>query len=166
MIALQERWGTGTTSQAHEFAEHLAMYAGFVEPALPPRPKPGSQDQAGLTMGREQAGVAVGIGLLSRWPLDHVHAVALPARHRNPAPVALIAQVRHPLGPLHVVAACLEWEPAYNDDRIAQARVLTDLATDPSTDGPLPVICCGGLNAAPDSPVLRHPARHMGDRRR
>jgi hypothetical protein len=29
------------------------------------------------------------------------------------------------------------------------------LATDPATAGPLPVIICGDLNAAPDSPVLR-----------
>lgn len=50
---------------------------------------------------------------------------------------------------------CLEWEPAYTDDRIAQADAVVDLTTDPVTDGSLPVILCGDLNAAPDSPVLR-----------
>jgi endonuclease/exonuclease/phosphatase family metal-dependent hydrolase len=30
-----------------------------------------------------------------------------------------------------------------------------DLATDPAADGPAPVVLCGDLNAAPDSPVLR-----------
>ncbi len=56
----------------------------------------------------DQAGVEVGIGLLSRWPLTAVRAVALPSRHRTPAPVAAVAAVQHPAGPLHVVAACLE----------------------------------------------------------
>jgi endonuclease/exonuclease/phosphatase family metal-dependent hydrolase len=60
-----------------------------------------------------------------------------------------------PAGRLHVVAACLEWEPAFNDDRLAQAAAVVDLVTAPATDGPLPVIACGDLNAAPDSPVLR-----------
>jgi hypothetical protein len=41
------------------------------------------------------------------------------------------------------VVACLEYEPAYTDDRIAQARTLADLATDPALDGPLPVIVAG-----------------------
>jgi endonuclease/exonuclease/phosphatase family metal-dependent hydrolase len=43
----------------------------------------------------------------------------------------------------------------YNDDRIAQAQTLAKLATDPIMDGPCPVIVAGGLNAAPDSVVLR-----------
>lgn len=67
----------------------------------------------------------------------------------------MAATVAHPAGPLHVIIACLEWEPAYTDDRIAQARAVVDLATDPTTDGPLPVVLCGDLNAAPDSPVLQ-----------
>jgi endonuclease/exonuclease/phosphatase family metal-dependent hydrolase len=67
----------------------------------------------------------------------------------------MTASLRHPAGLLHVVAACLEWEPAYGDDRIAQANAVVDLATHPATDGPMPVIACGDLNAAPHSPVLR-----------
>jgi endonuclease/exonuclease/phosphatase family metal-dependent hydrolase len=68
----------------------------------------------------------------------------------------MVATLAHPAGPLQVVAACLEYEPAYNDDRIAQAQALVDLATDPALDGPLPVIVAGDLNAAPDSPVCAH----------
>ena len=49
----------------------------------------------------------------------------------------------------------LEWEPADNDDRVAQARAVTALATDPRLDGPAPVLLAGDLNAAPRSPVLR-----------
>lgn len=147
VIALQECWGTEETTQAHEFAAELGMHAGFVAPGLPPAPDPPETE--------DQAGVQVGIGVLSRWPLTSVRAVALPARHRTPAPVAAVAEVAHPAGPLHVVAACLGWELAYTDDRIAQAEAVVDLVTDPANDGPLPVVLCGDLNAAPDSPVLR-----------
>ena len=34
----------------------------------------------------------------------------------------------------------LEREPDYTDDRLAQARAVADLGTDPSIDGSLPVI--------------------------
>lgn len=147
VVALQECWGIGQTSQAHEFAEQLGRYAVYAAPGLPPAPDPPEAP--------DQAGVDVGIGLLSRWPILAARSVAMPARHRTPAPVALTATLAHPAGRLHVVVACLEWEPAYNDDRLAQAASIADLATDPATDGPLPVIACGDLNAAPDSPVLR-----------
>jgi endonuclease/exonuclease/phosphatase family metal-dependent hydrolase len=146
VIALQECWGTRTTSQAHELAAKLGMHAAFVEPGLPPPPDPPETP--------DQAGVDVGIGLLSAWPIDDARAVTLPAERRDPAPVAMVATLRHPHGPLHVIAACLEWEPAHHADRIAQARAVADLAADPVRDGPLPVILCGDLNAAPDSPVL------------
>jgi endonuclease/exonuclease/phosphatase family metal-dependent hydrolase len=144
VIALQESWGTATTSQAQEFAGQLGMAAAFAAPSLPPPPDPVETS--------DQAGVDVGLGLLSRWPIARIRQVQMPARHRTPAPVAMIATLDHPGGPMHLVTACLEWEPAYNDDRIAQAQAL---ATDPATDGPVPVIVCGDLNAAPDSPVLR-----------
>jgi endonuclease/exonuclease/phosphatase family metal-dependent hydrolase len=147
VVALQEAWGTAETTQAHEFAGQLGLHAAFAAPALPPPPVPVESE--------DQAGVQMGIGLLSRWPIRDVKQVAMPARHRTPAPVAMVAALEHPVGALHVVVACLEWEPAYNDDRIAQAHALVDLATDPALDGPLPVIVTGDLNAAPDSPVLR-----------
>lgn len=146
VVALQECWGTCTTSQAHELAAELGMYAAFVSPSLPPPPQPPEHP--------EQAGVEVGIGLVSRWPLATVRKVAMPSR-RIPAPVATAAVVGHPAGPLHLVTACLEWEPAYDDDRAAQARAVLDLTMEQAADGPLPVILCGDLNAAPHSPVLR-----------
>ena len=147
VVALQECWGTDSTSQAHEFATELGMHAAFVAPSLPPRPDPPEND--------DQVRVEVGIGLLSRWPITDVHAVPLPSRHRDPAPVSAVAVIAHPAGPLHVIATCLEWEPTHDDDRTAQAQAVADLATSPARDGALPVVLCGDLNAAPDSPVLR-----------
>jgi endonuclease/exonuclease/phosphatase family metal-dependent hydrolase len=69
--------------------------------------------------------------------------------------VSLVATVAHPAGALPVIVTCLEWEPAYAGDRVAQAQAVADLATDPALDGPAPVIVTGDLNAAPDAPVLR-----------
>jgi endonuclease/exonuclease/phosphatase family metal-dependent hydrolase len=147
VVALQEVWGTAETTQAHEFAGQLGLQAAFAAPSYPPAPEaPETPDQEG---------VALGIGLLSRWPIVGLRRAELPARHRPLRPVAMVATLAHPAGPLHVVAACLEYEPAYNDDRIAQGHALVDLATDPALDGPLPVVVAGDLNAAPDSPVLR-----------
>jgi endonuclease/exonuclease/phosphatase family metal-dependent hydrolase len=147
VIALQESWRTPSAAQAGEFARALGFHHAFAAPSLPPAPDPPEHP--------DQAGVEVGLGLLSRWPLAAVRQLPLPARHRPQAPVALLATLAHPTGPLHVVTACLEWEPTYNQDRVAQAHALVDLATDPDLDGPAPIVVLGDLNAAPDSPILR-----------
>jgi endonuclease/exonuclease/phosphatase family metal-dependent hydrolase len=146
IAALQEVWGTSSMTQAHLLAADLGYHAEFAAPSLPPPPDPPEDP--------DQADVQVGLALVSRWPVTAARRVEMPARHRAPT-VALAATVAHPVGPLNVVVACLEWEPAYQDDRHAQARTLADLAANPSLDGPLPVIVAGDLNAAPDSPVLR-----------
>jgi endonuclease/exonuclease/phosphatase family metal-dependent hydrolase len=147
VVALQEVWGSAATTQAHELGDQLGLQAGFAAPSYPPVPDPPESP--------DQMGIALGIGLLSRWPIRSLRAVEMPARHRPHAPVAMVAALGHPAGPLHVLVACLEFEAAYNDDRIAQGHALVDLATDPALDGALPVVVAGDLNAAPDSPVLR-----------
>ncbi|MDW5328874.1 hypothetical protein [Plantactinospora sp. KLBMP9567] len=50
--------------------------------------------------------------------------------------------------------SCIEWEPAYAADQLAQSRALAELATDPRLDGDLPVLLIGDLNAAVDQPDL------------
>jgi endonuclease/exonuclease/phosphatase family metal-dependent hydrolase len=82
VVALQEVWGTAETSRAHEFAGLLRLHAAFAAPSLPPPP-------ARIGVGDED--VRLGLGLLSRWPIEQVRPVELPARHRTPAPVALAA---------------------------------------------------------------------------
>jgi endonuclease/exonuclease/phosphatase family metal-dependent hydrolase len=145
LVALQEVWAANGTTQAHHLAADLGLHAGYAAPGLPPPPDPPEHP--------DQAGVEVGIGLLSRWPVAAARTVAMPTKHRDGV-ATLLATVAHPEGPLHVAVACLEWEPAYDEDRMAQGRALADLATDPALDGPLPVVVAGDLNAAPDSPVL------------
>jgi endonuclease/exonuclease/phosphatase family metal-dependent hydrolase len=147
VVALQEVWSTPHESQADGFAQALGFEAAFAAPSYPAVPDPPEQP--------DHAGVELGLALLSRWPITERRAVPMPARHRGRAPVAMPVTVAHPGGPLPVVVACLEHAIAYTDDRIAQARLLAELATDPSVDGPCPVVLLGDLNAAPDSAVLR-----------
>lgn len=156
VVALQEVWGTAATTQPDELAAELGMHAGFAAPSYPPETDVPRADSAA-------DGVVLGIGVLSRWPILALRPEPMPARHRAFDPVALVATLDHPAGPLHVIVACLEYDPAYSDDRIAQARAVAGLATDPALDGPTPVLVAGDLNAAADSPVLRPLTEVMSD---
>ncbi len=147
VIALQEVWGTEAGTQADELADALGLQAVFAAPSYPVAPEsPENPDQEG---------VELGVALLSRWPITQYEAIAMPSRHRAWDPVVLRATVEHPAGPLPVLVACLEHATTYSDDRLAQAALLADLATDPATDGPCPSLAMGDLNAAADSAVLR-----------
>ena len=139
--------GSDETTQADEFAAALGLFAGFAEPSYPAVPDPPQL--------ADHEGITLGLGVLSRWPITSMRPVGTPARHRSWTPLALIATLAHPAGSLPIMVGCLEYEAAYNDDRIAQAQTLAKLATDPIMDGPCPVIVAGDLNAAPDSVVLR-----------
>ena len=147
VVALQEVWSTEETTQADELAEALGYHATFAAPSYPPAPDPPVEP--------DHAGVGLGIGLLTRWPIVQRNVITMPARHRAWDPVVLSATVAHPAGPLPVVVACLEYATTYSDDRLAQAALLADLATDPATDGPAPSLVLGDLNAAAESAVLR-----------
>jgi endonuclease/exonuclease/phosphatase family metal-dependent hydrolase len=147
VVGLQEVWSAGDVTQADELADALGFHSAFAAPSYPSVPDPVVQP--------DHAGVELGVALLSRWPIIRHDAVAMPARHRAWDPVVLRATVDHPAGPLPVLVACLEHATTYSDDRLAQAGLLADLATDPATDGPCPSLAMGDLNAAAGSAVLR-----------
>ncbi len=147
VLALQETWRTKDSSQAAELADLLGMHAVFAAPSYPPAPR-----HSGV---EDWDGVELGLAVLSRWPILAHSAELMPARHRDWDPVALTVSLDHPAGPLPLVAGCLDYGVPYTDDRIAQATFLAELATDPSRDGPCPVLLAGDLNAAADSAVLR-----------
>jgi endonuclease/exonuclease/phosphatase family metal-dependent hydrolase len=147
VVALQEVWGTGATDQVAALAADVGLRGAYAGPSYPPA--------TDVPRDPRDARVEVGIGLLSRWAIVGWRVVPMPARHRLFDPVAVVATVAHPDAPLHVVVGCLEYDPAYNDDRLAQAGLLASLATDPALDGPLPVVVAGDLNAPPGSPLLR-----------
>jgi len=119
VLGLQECWSEAGRSQAHLIAEHLGLHAAFAGPSLPPVPEPPEQS--------DQAGVLMGVGLVSRWPISNLHRHGLPVSHRQVAPVALEAEVRHPESAFRVIVAATEWEPAYADDHLAQTTALARL---------------------------------------
>ncbi len=117
----------------------------FAAPSLPPPVPPESGDQRGMD---------VGVAVLSRWPILQARQHRLPSVNRA-EPAALVATLDHPSGPLHFVTSCVEWEPDFAADHLAQTRALAALLGDPALDGPLPVLLAADLNASPDSPEVR-----------
>lgn len=146
IIGLQEVWATADGTQAQILAQHLGMHSAFGAPSLPPPPRP--------PMSSDHEGVDLGVAVLSRWPIADVRQHRLPARHDAGA-VALAVIVDHPDGPLHAVVSCVDWELDLAALRLAQTRTLAALLTDPSRDGPLPVLLMADLNAPPSTPEIR-----------
>jgi endonuclease/exonuclease/phosphatase family metal-dependent hydrolase len=141
LLGLVETWSGDGTTQPARIADRLGMHAAFTRTSLPPEPDPVEYP--------EQTGIAMGIGLVSRWPVVTTEVHELPHDQRGGAPpTALLSTLDHPRGPLHVIVSCLEWEPEFAADQLAQARMLAALATDPRLDGPLPVLVIGDMNAA------------------
>lgn len=128
LVGLQECWGIEHGSQADVVAERLGLHAAFLAPSLPPVPQPPEHP--------EQAGVLMGVGFASRWPLRRVIRHVLPVSHRQVAPVALEAEVGHPDAAFRVIVAATEWEPAYAADHLAQTTTLAELLGDPARLGP------------------------------
>lgn len=128
VLGLQECWATRTETQADRIAALLGMHAAFAGPSLPPVPEPPEHN--------DQAGVRMGVGLVSRWPIAGTVEHELPVSHRQVAPVALEARIAHPETPFRVVVAATEWEPAYADDHLAQTTRLAELIGAPDLAPP------------------------------
>jgi endonuclease/exonuclease/phosphatase family metal-dependent hydrolase len=146
VVGLQEVWATAETTQAALLADQLGMHCAYAAPSLPPPPRPPERP--------DQAGVDVGVAVLSRWPILTVQQHRFPSGHRAEI-VALAVVVDHPHGRLHVVACCIDWELEFAAQRLAQTRALAALLTDRSRDGPLPVFLTADLNAPPSTPEIQ-----------
>jgi endonuclease/exonuclease/phosphatase family metal-dependent hydrolase len=147
IVGLTETWAGDGTSQPARIADQLGMQAAFVPTGLPPAPDPVEYP--------DQVGVTVGIGLISRWPILATETHELPHDQRGGEPsAAMLSTLDHPRGPLHVIVTCMEWQPQYSGDQLAQSRALVALATDSRLDGPLPVLLAGDLNAAVGQPGM------------
>jgi endonuclease/exonuclease/phosphatase family metal-dependent hydrolase len=98
----------------------------------------------------DQRGIDLGVGLLSRWPISRLVEHRLPARRRPVRPVVLVATVAAPAGDLDFAVACVEWEPEYADDHVAQTTELARIVA----AGEHAVVVAADLNAAPGGPEL------------
>jgi endonuclease/exonuclease/phosphatase family metal-dependent hydrolase len=67
IVALQEVWATDGMTQANEFGELLGLQAGFASPSYPAAPEPPQIP--------DHAGVKLGLGVLSRWPIISLEPV-------------------------------------------------------------------------------------------
>jgi endonuclease/exonuclease/phosphatase family metal-dependent hydrolase len=152
VVGLQECWAHGQRSQAHVLAERLGMHAAFVGPSLPPPPAPPERP--------DHDGVALGVGLVSRWPIDDLTAVTLVVTHRQVPPRALVACIRHPDGPFEVIVAATEWEPAFADDHLAQTTMLAALL---GHEGSTPRMLLADLNCDPTQPEFTPLAMEIED---
>jgi endonuclease/exonuclease/phosphatase family metal-dependent hydrolase len=137
LVGLEEAWASAESDQAAELAARFGMHSAFGRGSLPPAPDPVEH--------AEQEGIEVGVGLLSRWPITVSRTHRLPATG-HPPPVALEAEVAHPLGPLRVLVATTEWEPVFRDDHVAQAAALGALLA-VRDDDPRPALLLADLNA-------------------
>lgn len=154
VVGLQEVWVGDGTSQAELLGRRLGLDWAYATPSLPRPPMPPDSP--------DQVGIEVGVAVLSRWRIVQTQVHRLPAMHRV-EPVALLATLGHPVGPLHVVASCVEWESAFVADHVAQTRTLAALLRSPELDGPLPVLLVADLNAAPETPQVRLLTEVMAD---
>jgi endonuclease/exonuclease/phosphatase family metal-dependent hydrolase len=153
VVGLQECWALGDRTQADALAEELGLYAAFVEPGLPPPPRPIEHP--------DQIGVRIGLGLLSRWPVTSVVAQPVPSASREL--VALVARIDHPLGVLNVIVGASSWEPERRAERARQLAALGDLAVDRQRDGRLPVLLLADLNTDFSTPDLAALGTRLSD---
>ncbi|WP_433295429.1 endonuclease/exonuclease/phosphatase family protein [Actinoplanes sp. CA-030573] len=133
VLGLVESWSGEGTDQPHSLAAPCGMHATFAPSPFPPQLRY-----------EEQPGIEFGVGLLSRWPFLAVEPHELTGA---PGPVALLATLDHPRGPLHVIVGTADGGPV-------QCRELAALAADRRLDGPHPVLLLADLNASVDCPAL------------
>jgi endonuclease/exonuclease/phosphatase family metal-dependent hydrolase len=103
IAGLQEVWATMETTPSYQLAEQLGMHAAFAAPSLPPPSSPSERP--------DQAGVEVGVAVLSRCPIQHVQQHRLPSQHR-PEIVTLAAALDHPRARLHLVVSASTGSPS------------------------------------------------------
>ncbi|MFI5892580.1 endonuclease/exonuclease/phosphatase family protein [Actinoplanes sp. NPDC051513] len=143
VLGLVESWSGEGTDQPHRLAGPGGMFAAWAPSSVPP-----------ITYA-EEPGIGFGVGLLSRWPIVAVESHSLPNPEKGgPVPVALLATLDHPRGPLHVIVSGSEPDERHEQDRLAQCRELAAIATDKRLDGALPVLLLADLNATTDQPPL------------
>ncbi len=126
----------GERTQADVLAEAIEGWSAFVPVELPPEPLPPETPS--------QEGVRMGLGLVSRWPIERVQRVSTPSEGRINA--ALVGTVGHPLGEMRVVVGATSWEPERLDETTAQVAELRRLTREGHERRPLPSLLLADLN--------------------
>jgi endonuclease/exonuclease/phosphatase family metal-dependent hydrolase len=128
-VALQETWRVDGTSQPAQLGAELGMSSAFAPSRMPRDPHPG---------------VVLGLGILSRYPLQAVQEHEL-----TPNTVALRGEVRLGGERLHFITSCLDWEEDHDAERRQQAEALASLVSTLTAAGD-EVVVAADLNLPPD----------------
>jgi endonuclease/exonuclease/phosphatase family metal-dependent hydrolase len=145
VCGLQEVWVGPDGNQAELLAAELGMHCALAPSPAPERWQRRIDDPA---LGFANA-------VLSRWPLDDVEVLELPAAPGEGAErTALAASVAAPRGALTVVTTQLDSSPARSALRCAQVTEVARLVAARS-GGDHPPVVTGDLNAEPDSDEVR-----------
>lgn len=144
VVGIQECWGAPDRTQADVFAEALDAHAAFIEVGLPPAPDPVEEET--------QSGAVMGLGLVSRWPIESAESIDLPSDGRRNA--ALVATIAHPVGAVRVVVGATSWEPERIEETALQVQELQRLTRDGHSLRPGPSILLADLNYDPSQPPL------------
>jgi endonuclease/exonuclease/phosphatase family metal-dependent hydrolase len=144
VLGIQECWGDARRTQASVIADQLSGHSAFVRVGLPPAPNPVEHP--------DQRDVAMGLGLVSRWPIAAVREAPLPSEGRLLR--VLVASVEHPLGELRVVVGATSWEPERAGETAAQVAELQRLVVEGAADRMPPSLLLADLNYDRDQPPL------------
>lgn len=146
VLLLQEVWGEGDTSSAHELASALGFHAAITDRTIAPDVGPA----------RAQPGIHNGI--VSRWPLHEVVSHPLPRLNGAPGHRrALTAAIDAPTGRWRFVSTHLDYR--FDDSAVRQVqaeallRIVARLRAEPDQEPP--VVIGGDFNAVPDSDEIR-----------
>jgi endonuclease/exonuclease/phosphatase family metal-dependent hydrolase len=143
ILCIQESWGErdpdgGTRSQVLDLAQTLGF--AYVAP-------PSLRFRSRLDSPMERA---FSNAIVSRWPLTNIKVTRLPNADGTPSyRTYVLATADTPSGPVHIVTAHISHVDEPDEDRLAQANRLADLAcSHPNT------ILAGDFNVTPESPEL------------
>jgi len=140
IVGLQECWADSGTTQPRLLGDALGLHAAFIPVGLPPGQV------------ADEVGVAMGLGLLSRWPIAAVVAEPLSSGKRDLS--ALVATVTHPRGPLRVVVGATSWEPERSVETTMQIEELEQLVLE--VPHVLPSLLLADLNHDEHFAAVRH----------
>ncbi len=101
-------------------------------------------------------GFGYGNALLSKYPISGHHTVALPGAEEDEPRSVLVASVAHPQGALPVLVTHLSWRFEHGFVREQQVVAIAGLLDGISrSEGMLPALVMGDLNAQPDAAEIR-----------
>jgi endonuclease/exonuclease/phosphatase family metal-dependent hydrolase len=146
VIALQEVWSDGATTQAAELAAELGYQHVFSANM--------DAGEMGLNSNFDKS-CGLGNALLSRWPIKRHDSIVLPGKpETGEGRAALFAEIDGPRGLIPAFSTHLNWKFEHSHIRQHQVSELARFV-DSKRPWSFPPIVCGDFNAEPSSEEIR-----------